>query len=98
MERPTAESIDPVTLSVLLGSAMASLAIRILLLPRASDHGKRLVSFIIGMTLAEGLVFYGIFLFPRFEPYFFGTCLVLMLAYCPLFIRVSEEKRWPSRT
>lgn len=64
-----------------------SVAIRWLLIPRLQSWRLILAPFIVGIALAESLVFYGKFLFPEFESVFFYAGLAGVGQFIPFFAR-----------
>lgn len=61
--------------------------IRWILIPRSRDWRAILVPFVIGIALAESLVFYGKFLFPEFESVFFYAGVAGVGQFMPFFVR-----------
>jgi hypothetical protein len=64
-----------------------SIFIRWMLLPKANTEQQLIVLFVVGMAIAESIIFFGLFLFPFFKTIFLIFTVVGILQYCPLFIK-----------
>ncbi len=76
--------------AVMIGAMMAvplliGTFIRWIIIPRTQKVQVAFKGFIIGMALAEGICFYGIFLFPKFKLLATFLSIVGMLQFMPLF-------------
>ena len=69
---------------------------RVFFLPRHRDPAQVLVYFVVGMALAEGIAFIGLFLYPYFQDVAIALSAGAMLTFVPAFIKqdgdVDEER------
>ena len=95
-ENPQKEVIEPLLLVMLLAPLLGSLAMRVFFLPRHRDPAQVLVYFVVGMALAEGIAFIGLFLYPYFQDVAIALSAGAMLTFVPAFIKqdgdVDEER------
>jgi len=80
---------------VALGQLIAASAVRWLLLPKAEAAGKKLILMIIGLSLSEGVEFYGLFLIHPDQPSTKLALWVLSLLSVFQFIPVYAKPRQP---
>ena len=95
-ENPEKEVIEPLLLVMLLAPLLGSLAMRVFFLPRHRDPAQVFVYFVVGMALAEGIAFIGLFLYPYFQDVAIALSAGAMLTFVPAFIMqdgdVDEER------
>ena len=87
---------DPVFLAA-LGAFLASLAVRVFVLPKQSSPEKQVPVAIIGMALAEGAMMLGTFVLPKDAVSAKQSLLVLaalgVISYIPLYAGRKPEPR-----
>ena len=95
-ENPEKEAIEPLLLVMFLAPLLGSLGMRVFFLPRHRDPAQVLVYFVVGMALAEGIAFIGLFLYPYFQDVAIALSAGAMLTFVPAFIKqegdVEEER------
>ncbi|MFP6886302.1 MAG: hypothetical protein VB997_02025 [Opitutales bacterium] len=95
-ENPEKEAIEPLLLVMFLAPLLGSLGMRVFFLPRYRDPAQVLVYFVVGMALAEGIAFIGLFLYPYFQDVAIALFAGAMLTFVPAFIKqegdVDEER------
>ena len=95
-ENPEEEVIEPLLLVMFLAPLLGSLVIRVFFLPKHREPAQVAVYFILGMALAEGIAFIGLFLYPYFQDVAIALSAGTMLTFLPAFIKlegnVDEEQ------
>jgi hypothetical protein len=90
--KPDQGHVDLFLISMLLVPFGVSIGIRWFLLPKAKTYQGMLPFFIIGMAVAESLVFYGIFLFPYHQNLFISFAVIGMIQFFPFFLAARSPK------
>lgn len=85
-----ARPVDAFLLALFLVPVVVACAMRWLVLPRLDNPWLKLFPFLVGMAFAESLVFYGIFLVPEFQSWFFYTGVLMAVQFLPWY---PEGKR-----
>jgi hypothetical protein len=85
----------PALLVVPAGQLLASAVLRWVLLPKMTDAQKAFPLFVVGMALAEGACFTGLFLVPAYQQELFIASLLGVGQFLPLFAAKFNEPPRP---
>lgn len=89
---------EPPLLPLIIASILTvlSIAIRFILIPKATELVKLLPLMIIGLALAEGVGFMGLFLltkdFPETQLIIFATSVICIILYAPVYAKALMDR------
>ena len=87
-----ASDIDLYFLTVLIMPAVVCCAIRWLAIPRIKNMFVMLITVFIGVTFAEAITFYGLYLFDGYLDVFFILSLIMIIQFIPIYLHKKHNK------
>ena len=87
--KPEEGSVDVLFMAMLIGPFAFSVVVRWVIIPKIKTIQSVFIFFIIGIAVAESLVFFGLFIFPYFQSIMFAASVVAVFQFIPLFLKIE---------
>ena len=91
--KPEEGSVDILFIAMLIGPIAFSVVVRWVIIPKTKTIQSIFTFFIIGIAVAESLVFFGLFMFPYFQGVMFTASVLAVFQFIPLFLKIEENPK-----